>query len=395
MRIQVRREETMRRFLTGAALGAVAAATASPAFAHHGFGTYDLNADMEVTGTLVELDFVNPHSWLHIEAAGPDGEMAIYHCEMRAATALRRSGWSREMFTVGERITMTGSPNRRNPLGCYVGSVTFSDGSTIDRYGQITTAEEQVEDRAITRMPDGTLDLSGDWAGEQVVMTDPRGIVGGLVPLTVAEELDGEQLAPGVAPFPGSRGADPSLRSFATTNMPLTEKGRAATDAYDDLNPDDNPRLRCETTSIIFDWTFDPASVVHRISQTGDAITMEYGRHGFVRTIHLDMDAHPSDITPGRAGHSIGHWEGDELVVDTIGFTPGVLFPPLMHGASLHVMERFGIDQETGALRRTYAATDPEYFEGEYTGGDTVLPSAAPFAPDPCVEPEYQEYHDD
>ncbi len=47
---------------------------------------------------------------------------------------------------------------------------------------------------------------------------------------------------------------------------------------------------------------------------------MTYGFMNIVRTIHLDMDSHPENITPSLAGHSIGKWEGDTLVVDTIGF---------------------------------------------------------------------------
>lgn len=370
-------------------LCALASLAASPALAHHGFGTYDLNADMLVQGTLVGIDFVNPHSWLHIEAPGPDGEPVVYHCEMRAASVLRRSGWSRDMFTVGDPITMDGAPDRRNPEGCYVGTVTFADGSSIDRYGQITPPEEQHAVQRPMRRPDGRPNFEGDWALEQSVMTDPRGLVGALVPVTVAEELDGE-LPPGVNPFPGSRGADASLRSFATSRVPLTDVGQAAADGYDDQSPSDNPRLRCEPTSIIFDWTFDQP--IHRITQTADTITIAYGDKGMVRTIRLDQDAHPQDAAPSRAGHSIGWWEGDELVVDTVAFEPGIVGPPVYHGARLHVVERFSLDPATGGLRRQYAASDPEYWEGAYTGSDLVLPSATPFTDDPCVEPDFREY---
>jgi hypothetical protein len=366
---------------------------AAPAAAHHGFGTYDLNADMRVEGVLVGIDFVNPHSWLHIEASGPDGEPVIYHCEMRAASVLRRSGWSREMFTVGDPITMDGAPDRRNPAGCYVGTVTFADGSSIDRYGQITAPEEQHAVQRAMRRPDGRPNLEGDWALEQSVMTDPRGLVGTLVPVTVADELAPGALPRGAAPFPGSRGASAALRSFATSRVPLTAKGQAAADAYDDQSPADNPRLRCEPTSIVFDWTFDQP--IHRIAQSAETITIEYGDKGMVRTIHLDRTEHPADMTPSRAGHSIGWWEGDELVVDTAGFEPGIIGPPVYHGAGLRMVERFSLDPATGGLRRQYAAADPEYWVGAYTGADMVLPSATPFTDDPCLEPDFREYSGD
>lgn len=375
-----------------AALGALAVG-AGPATAHHGFGTYDLDADIEISGTLVGLDFVNPHSWLHLEVKRGD-ETVTYHCEMRSATSLRRSGWSRDMFTVGEHLTVTGSPDRRHPEGCYLGTVEWADGSSIDRYGQRTPPSPLIPEDRPARRPDGTPNIAGDWAGEQMVMSDPRGIVGTLVPLSMTEELETGEVPAGAAPFPGSRGADDSLRSFSptATRVPLTETGMAAAEAYDDLSTEDNPRLRCEATSIIFDWTFD--TPIHRITQTDDTITLQYGQFDFVRTIHLDMDEHPADIAPSRAGHSIGRWDGDELVVDTVGFAPGILYPPIMHGEGLHVVERYRLDPAQFALTRAYAAEDPEYFEGAFTGQDRIMLSRAPFGADLCLEPEFREYDD-
>jgi hypothetical protein len=100
--------------------------------------------------------------------------------------------------------------------------------------------------------------------------------------------------------------------------------------------------MRCETTSILFDWTYDGA--VNRITQTADTVTLEYGQLGFTRTIQLNMTEHPATIEPSRAGHSIGRWENDVLVVDTAGFAPGVLSPPVLHTDRLHVVEGFSLD---------------------------------------------------
>jgi hypothetical protein len=118
---------------------------------------------------------------------------------------------------------------------------------------------------------------------------------------------------------------------------------------------------------------------------------MEYGR-GLTRTVHMDLAAHPARIAPSRAGHSIGRWDGDTLVVDTVAFEPGSLAGAVAHSAELHVVERFTLDAEPLALRREYVASDPVYFVDEYVGGDTVLPADAPFAVDACKElaHEYQ-----
>src|SRR3970282_744423 len=54
---------------------------------------------------------------------------------------------------------------------------------------------------------------------------------------------------------------------------------------------------------------------------------------------------------PSRAGHSIGRWEGDTLVVDTVGFAPGILAGSVAHTDGLHVVERFTLDPETLPLK--------------------------------------------
>jgi hypothetical protein len=103
---------------------------------------------------------------------------------------------------------------------------------------------------------------------------------------------------------------------------------------------------------------------------------------GLERVIDLEATGHPAEIVPSRAGHSIGHWEGDTLVVDTVGFLPGILSADgrLPHGEGLHVVERFTLDADGRALSREYAAEDPEFFAGRFTGGDVVLVSDLPYS---------------
>ncbi|HUO69096.1 MAG TPA: hypothetical protein VMV37_16260, partial [Gammaproteobacteria bacterium] len=89
---------------------------------------------------------------------------------------------------------------------------------------------------------------------------------------------------------------------------------------------------------------------------------------------------------PSRAGHSTGRWENDVLVVDTVGFAPGVLNPPIMNSGELHVVERFEYDASAMKIKRSYTATDPVIFNGEYTGSDTIGVADVPYAPDKCEE---------
>jgi uncharacterized protein DUF6152 len=350
-------------------------AVTGAASAHHGFGNFDTNQEITLSGTVTKIDFVNPHAYVYFSVTGTDGAKAPYRCEMRAATVLRRSGWSEQMFKAGDPITITGAPDRFDAHSCYVNTIAFADGTKADRYAQLSKPAQPTAPAASARparTPSGDPNISGDWAPEQVVMTDPRGKSGALVPVSqVGNYKPGER----PAPPPGGGGFGP--------RVDFTPAGKEAADKFRNYSPEDNPRMRCETTSILFDWTFD--GPVDRITQKGDTITLQYGQYGFTRTIHMNAQ-HPAKIEPTRAGHSTGRWENDVLVVDTVGFAPGVLNPPIMNSGQLHVIERFEYDASAMKIKRSYTATDPVIFTGEYKGSDTIGVADVPYAPDKCEE---------
>jgi uncharacterized protein DUF6152 len=365
---------------------AVAATFAGVASAHHGFGNFDRNQEVALKGKVTGIDFVNPHAYVYFEVAGEDGNATPYRCEMRAATVLRRSGWSAEMFKPGENIAITGAPDRFDARSCYVNTIVFADGTSADRYAQLTkpataVAAASAAPRA-ARLPTGEPNLNGDWAPEQVVMTDPRGRTGALVPLTQVGNFK-----PGERPTPPAGGNAPNR-----PRVEYTEAGQKAADAFRNGVAEDNPRLRCETTSILFDWTFD--GPVNRITQSADTFTLQYGQLGLTRTIHMQPE-HPASITPSRVGHSIGRWEDDVLVVDTIGFSPGLLNPPIRNSEELHVVERFSLDPASMKITRSYTATDPVYYTNEYTGQDTIGVADLPYAPDACRELTFTDFSGD
>jgi len=70
---------------------------------------------------------------------------------------------------------------------------------------------------------------------------------------------------------------------------------------------------------------------------------MDQGGPHTYRTIYMDVNSHPKDLVPSYYGHSIGHWEGDTLVVDTRGYNEAFWFDRtgLPHTDQLHTIERF------------------------------------------------------
>lgn len=360
------------------------------AFAHHGGAEYDLQATVVFHGKLTSVDMINPHSWIYFDITSPGGRIEHHRCEMRSVHVLRRSGWTKERFPVGQQVTIEASPNRTDPLSCYLQTIVAADGTRMDRYGQYVAAPnggiKEVRGPIVTtkadrplRRPTGEPNISGDWAPVQMVMVNPKGTGGGLVP------LDALQDAQPAARGGRGRGAQTGPRLYGGTE--LTEAGEKIAK---DFKREDNPRFHCQTTSILFDWTFD--GPVDRITQNKDAITLEYGQFGFKRTVYMNAREHPANIKPTRAGHSIGHWEGDTLVVDTVGFLAGWLNTPVANSDKLHVVERFTLDTNKMALTRAYTAEDPVYLKAKYTGSDTILVADAPFNPGKCKELNFIDY---
>lgn len=364
------------------AIVAAACCVVTTAQAHHGFGQFDRSLQVDIDGVITGIDFVNPHAYLRLDVAGADGETIAMRCEMRAATLMRRSGWSEEMFVIGAEATIHGFGHRDDPAACYLEDITIGDAAGINRNDQFETdAAENLSNRPL-RLANGELNISGDWAQEQyVIAVPPDGRGGNLVPKSMKPGIESGQLSMADVP-PSGWGPRP---------VTYTERGRAEADAFEMWSPDDNPRLRCEPTSIIFDWTFDGA--VNRITQAGDSIVINYGLYSFERVVHMNIDAHPDAIEPSYAGHSIGHWEGDVLVVDTIGFEPGVIAAPVRNSDRLHIVERFTLDPETLELRRDFVAEDPVYYSDQYVGYDLVLPADVPYVAHRCDElaPEFIE----
>ena len=369
--------KTMTHIIKNKAVLALAIAAlgfSASALAHHGFGRFDRANDSTLTGTITGIDFVNPHSYLYFDQLTDTGETIAMRCEMRAATLMRRSGWSKEMFVTGLPVTIYGFKHRTDPGSCYVEEITLGDAPVMNRNDQLETPEIDLTNRPY-RLPSGEVNISGDWAQEQYVIARPPSGQGvGLVPKSMKPGIESGEIS--TDDIPGS--------GWGARPVTLTARGQAEADAFEMWSPDDNPRLRCLPTSILFDWVFDGA--INRITQEEDRIVINYGLYSFERIVHMNMDAHPANIELSYSGHSIGHWDGDTLVVDSVGFEPGVLASPVKHSEQLHIVERYTLNPDTFALTREYVAEDPVYFTDQWIGSDTVLVADVPYEAHPCDE---------
>lgn len=200
-------------------------------------------------------------------------------------------------------------------------TINLEEGTSFntigDDFGAITAdilREQVVPDLPLPRMPDGKPDLSGMWIyGSDPFPTEPE-------PTQWAEQTRADDKERGVI----------------------------------------NPRFRCLPPSIPIPSHSPPQ--MGKFLQTADFMAILYeGILGY-RQIFLDGREHHENVNPSWLGYSIGHWEGDVLVVETMGFNDRGWTSGYPRTERMRVVERYQ-RTEYGVMELQYTIEDPDVFQ--------------------------------
>ncbi|HEX6896557.1 MAG TPA: DUF6152 family protein [Bryobacteraceae bacterium] len=116
-------------------LGAAAAmfSAAVPASAHHAFGAeFDASRPVLLKGKIVKVEWVNPHTWLHVEIVKDDGNKEVWMVEGGSPNSLLRRGATKNSFPVGTEVVVDGYQARdHTELRANARNVTFTDGRKV------------------------------------------------------------------------------------------------------------------------------------------------------------------------------------------------------------------------------------------------------------------------
>jgi len=103
-----------------------------PVSAHHSFAAvFDAEVSVEASGTVTEVEWMNPHAWVYIDVAGDDGEVVNWAFELGSPNGLIRRGWSRKSVQVGDEISVTGYRARDGSNRGNVKTIVLNDGREL------------------------------------------------------------------------------------------------------------------------------------------------------------------------------------------------------------------------------------------------------------------------
>ena len=321
---------------------------AAPVLAHHSFAPhFDASKPVNISGTVKEFEGRNPHSYLHIDAVDENGRTREYVCESHGVTQLSRNGITPQMLKAGARVRVTGSLSRHSAYMCFFNTVQIADGPVLNVNGP--TGSGAPEPRAVARRND----IFGTWL---------------------------------LAPAPGRQTAGPQPMIHA-----MTPAGDRAVAAYDPFK--DDPVFRCDPVAIRRVWGA-PGTPLEIVRDRQDVV-LHHEWMDVRRVIHMSAKTHPADGPRTSLGHSIGHWEGDTLVVETANYAKGVLNQyveepgqptrGLLHSAALTTVERIHLDPARQRLIVDVDVSDPEYFTKPFPRGTTeYAPSDLTIEPFKC-----------
>ena len=281
------------------------------ALAHHSPAAFDTSREVKLEGVVTKYAFNNPHIYLTIEMTAPGGGVVFQAIEAGPISTIQPLGLTRDSLAIGDRVTVRANPSRRGSGRTVLGlDVTRADGAVLP----LNVASASV------RLPSAALasTIAGVWL-------------------------------PSRADFSALNRAVPSLPLTERGRRELTETRRANATTHSDCVPAGAPMLMLYPVASSIE--VDAATVVLDI----DWLDAQ-------RVVHLAA-SHPADLEPSLQGHSIGRWEGNVLVVDTVSFAPhaeGIGFG-LASSERKHLVERFSLEPDRGHLLYEVTVEDSVY----------------------------------
>jgi hypothetical protein len=105
---------------------------AAPLWAHHAFSAeFDEKKPVTLRGIVTQMEWINPHAWIHIDVKNPEGAVESWMVEAGAPNALLKRGWTKKSLPEGTEIVVQGYQAKDGALRANGRNVTFPDGRKL------------------------------------------------------------------------------------------------------------------------------------------------------------------------------------------------------------------------------------------------------------------------
>ena len=299
---------------------------AASALSHHSNAGLDMESVVTIEGTVTEFSWRNPHVYFMVESTNEHGEQIEWTVQLASTITVTRMGWTSESLLVGDRVTVKAHAARNGRPYAMMDSTEKEGGIALPTLFDAVSAEPILVSSDTTA---STSTIEGTW------MADPAKLVS----------------------YPG--GVD----GFFTAQLRLTEQGQAAWASYNEIS-EQNPYARCigsPTPTLIVLTNIFPLEI--QINEDEETVIIRSEFLDDQRIVYMDGRQHAEGGERTFAGHSIGWWEGETLVVDTKSFADhrSPYQNGVPSGPQKHVVERYRLNDDGRRILVEFVLEDPEY----------------------------------